>query len=242
VKVRCVLFGLEDTLYDASLQMNTVRLNAVKAMVEAGLPTDVETAYRVLQEIVKQHGPDYTRHFDRLLERLGLRWNPRVIAAGVVAYRETSPAYLKPFPDTIPTLLRLRDGGYTLGVVSEGRAVKQWQKLIQLSVQHLFSTVVVSEELDLEGMSPRLFEKALGDLGARAGEAVFVGSRLETDILCANEAGVTSVRIRKGESRVEEPRSAKMTPRYEIGSLSEIFQVLKRIEGPAEEVSGKGQS
>lgn len=51
------------------------------------------------------------RHFDRLLERLGLKWNPEVIAAGVVAYRATSPVYLTPFPDTVPTLLRFKDSG-----------------------------------------------------------------------------------------------------------------------------------
>ncbi|MCJ7457092.1 hypothetical protein MUP07_10215 [Candidatus Bathyarchaeota archaeon] len=47
-------------------------MSAVKAMKAAGLQIDVETAYRKLEEIVNERGLDDTRHFDILLERLGL--------------------------------------------------------------------------------------------------------------------------------------------------------------------------
>ena len=70
--------------------------------------------------------------------RRSFKWNPEVIAAGVVAYRATSPVYLKAFPDTVPALLKLRGEGYKLGVASEGRAVKQWQKLIQLGLEYMY--------------------------------------------------------------------------------------------------------
>ena len=89
-----MIFDIEDTLYDSSLQMRMTRLNAVRAMIEAGLPIDLEIGYKTLEDIANQYGPHYTRHFDKLLECLGLKWNPRVIAAGVVAYRETSDVYL----------------------------------------------------------------------------------------------------------------------------------------------------
>jgi len=207
--------------------MSMARLNAVKAMIEAGLPANIEIAYRVLEEIVKEFGPHYNLHFDRLLERLGLKWNPRVIAAGVTAYRETSSAYLKTYSDTVPSLLKLRESGYQLGIVSEGRAVKQWQKLIQLGIQHLFHRVLISEEIEEDTVTPEMFELVLKELGASPEEAVFVGNRLDTDILCANKAGIISVRMRKGEHRVEEPKSPEMTPKYEISKISEIFNVLK---------------
>jgi len=230
MKIKCVLFDIDDTLYDTSLQMGMARLNAVKAMIEAGLPANIEIAYRVLEEIVKEFGPHYNQHFDKLLEGLGLKWNPRVIAAGVTAYRETSSAYLKTHSDTVSTLLKLRESGYQLGIVSEGRAVKQWQKLIQLGIQHLFHRVLISEEIKEDTVTPRMFELVLKEFGAFPEEAVFVGNRLDTDILCANKAGIISVRIRKGEHRVEEPKSPEMTPKYEISKISEIFDVLKKLE------------
>jgi len=230
MKIKCVLFDVDDVLYDASLQLSTARLNAIKAMIEAGLPTDVEMTYRVLQNVVKECGSDYNKHFDVLLERLGLKWNPRVIAAGVAAYRETSSAYLKPYADTFPTLLKLREAGYKIGVVSEGRAVKQWQKLIQLGIQHLFDCVITSEEIGAATMKPELFKSVLKEFKVRPEETIFVGNKLETDILCANKAKVISVRIRKGENRTQEPESVETSPKYEINKLSEVFKILEKIE------------
>ena len=230
MKVRCILFDIDDTLYDSTLQMSTARMNAIRAMTETGLPTEVETTYKVLEKIVEKYGPHYSRHFDELLERLGLKWDPRVIASGVIAYRETSAAYLKPYPDTVPTLLKLRDQGYRLGVVSEGRAVKQWQKLVQLGVQHIPHLVIISEELGLEALDSSLFKAALERTDAQPGETIFVGSKLEPDIASANGVGVITVRIRKGKNRIETPERDEATPKYEIDRLSEIFDVIKKIE------------
>ncbi|RJS75121.1 TIGR02253 family HAD-type hydrolase [Candidatus Bathyarchaeota archaeon] len=228
--MKAVLFDIEDTLYDTSLQMRMTRLNAVRAMIGAGLPIDLETGYKTLEEIVNQYGPHYTKHFDRLLERLGLKWDPAVIAAGVVAYRETSDAYLKPFPDTVPTLIRLRDMGYKLGVVSAGRSVKQWQKLIQLGVHHLFHSVVISEEQGTEDFNVELFMKCMDELGVKPGETVYLSSKPNKGILYANKAGIVTVRVRRGDSTLEEPESEEAKARFEIERLSEIFDVLKNIE------------
>ena len=230
MKIKCVLFDIDDTLYDTSLQMSMARLNAVKSMIEAGLPTNIEIAYNLLEEIVKEYGSHNNQHFDKLLERLGLQWNPRVIAAGVTAYRETSSAYLKPYSDTVPTLLKLRESKDKLGIISEGKAVKQWQKLIQLGVQHLFHRVLISEEIKKETVTKEMFKLILEELATSPKETVFVGNQLDTDILCANKAGIISVRMRKGEHRVEEPKSPEMAPKYEIGKISEIFDALKKIE------------
>jgi putative hydrolase of the HAD superfamily len=232
LKIKTVLFDIDDTLYDASLQMRNARLNAVRAMIEAGLPVDIESGYRVLKDIVNEHGQYYNKHFDALLKNLGLKWNPRVIAAGVVAYRETNLAYLKPFPDTIPTLLRLRESGYKLGALSDGLPVKQAQKLIQLGIQHFFERVCISEEFGLKKMAPRLFEICLQEFSNKPAEVIFIGNDLTSDIVSANKAGVISVRIRMGDSRIGEPVNSDEKPKYEIRNLSEIISIINKIENP----------
>jgi len=228
--IKCLLFGLDDTLYDASVQMEAARLNAIKAMIEAGLPSDIENSFNTLKSIVKEYGPHYNQHFDRLLERLGLKWNPRVIAAGVVAYRETSLAYLKPFPETMPTLVRLRDEGYKLGAVASGKPVKQWQKLIQLGVQHLFHFATFSEQTGTTPIEEELFKSAIEELKVQRTEAIYVGNRLDTEIRSANKIGITSVRIRKGKYGIEEPSSPRQKAEYEISKLSEILEILKKLK------------
>jgi len=229
LNVKAVIFDIEDTLYDSSLQMRMARLNAVRAMNEAGLPIDLETGYKTLEEIVKEYGPHYTKHFDKLLERLGLRWNPRVIAAGVVAYRETSEVYLKPFRDTVPTLIKLRDSKYKLGVVTEGRSVKEWQKLIQLGVDHLFHCVVISEDIGTEEFSIDVFAKCMKDLEARPEETLYVSSKPNKGILHANKAGAVTVRVRKGDAFAEEPEGPEAKAKHEIEQLSEILGLLETL-------------
>ncbi len=201
-------------------------MSAVRAMREAGLPVDVETAYRTLESIVAETGTDDTRHFDRLLERLGLRWNPEVIAAGVVAYRETSPVYLRPFPDTVPTLLGLRDRGCRLGVACKGRAVKQWQKLIQLGLEHVFHTVTVSEETGSSELTVDTLSKTLEKLGTEPKVTAFVGCDLSKEIAIGNAVKMTTVRVRTGTSRASSPRNPNEKPTFEIDKLSEILRLL----------------
>ena len=229
-RVKAVTFDIEDTLYDASLQMRMARLNAIRAMNEAGLPIDLEAGYKVLEEIVRDYGIHYTKHFDRLLERLGLKWNPRVIAAGVVAYRETSEAYLKPYADTIPTLIKLRDLGYKIGVIAEGRSVKEWQKLIQLGVDHIFHSVLISEDMGSEEFTVEQFIEAARRLNVKAEEAIYVSSKPNRGILYANKAGFITVRIRRGDSFAERPKEAGSVADYMIDSLTEIFDVLKSLD------------
>ena len=161
-----------------------------------------------------------------LLEKLGLNWTPSVVAAGVVAYRSTSPVFLKPYPDTVPTLLTLRDQRYKLGVASEGKSVKQWQKLLSLGLQHLFDSVVTSEDLKLEHLTETVLKRELDELGAQPPNTLFVTVNLDK-IDIANRAGLITVRLRKGEAKLEKPKGSQ--PRYEIKTLSEILQILAKL-------------
>jgi len=36
--------------------------------------------------------------------------------------------------------------------------------------------------------------------------------------------------MRKGKHRVEKPKSPEMAPKYEISKISEIFDMLKKLE------------
>ena len=227
MKIEALVFSVDDVLYDTSQQLSASRMSAVRAMREAGLPVDVETAYRKLEEIAKERGPDDTKHFDKLLERLGLKWNPEVIAAGVVAYRATSPVYLMPFPDTVPTLLKLRDAGYKLGVASKGRAVKQWQKLIQLGLEHMFHAVTISEETGSESLTTETLTKTIEKLDSKPEGSAFVGCDLSREIAVANAAKMITVRIKTGVNRASSPRSPAERPAFEIDKLSDLLEILR---------------
>jgi len=227
VKVRTAFFDIDDTLFDSTRLARISRINAIKAMIECGLPlTDVMTGYNLLMKIVKKYGSNYEHHFDRLLEILGCKWNAKIIAAGIVAYHDTKLAYLKPEPDVVPTLIALRDRGYKLGIISNGRSIKQWEKLIRLKLHHFFHTVVISENVGSEKPDTKIFRTALEQLGVEPEEAIYVGDHIETDILGANRAGLISVRIIKRKQENKQSLRGELQPKYTIRRFQELLKIL----------------
>ncbi|MGY0288572.1 MAG: hypothetical protein DSO07_04650 [Thermoproteota archaeon] len=133
-----VVFDLDDVLFDATFLKRVARERAVLSMIDAGLPVDFETAIKALFSVIEETGEDYGKHFDEMLEKLGIKWDPRIIAAGVVAYHNTKFSLLEPNPGIFKVILSLRDEGFRVGVASIGPAVKDWEKLIRLNLHHIF--------------------------------------------------------------------------------------------------------
>ncbi len=225
--IRAVLFDVDNVLYNTGYQVEMARRAAVRAMVGAGLEMEIEEAFLKLEEVVRKYGSNFNKHYDMLVGDRKDKY--KIIAAGVVAYHNTKLAYLKPYDDTIPVLMRLKNAGYKVGVITDGLAVKQWEKLIRLGLSDMFDIVVVSEEVGVEKPDPRIFERACEELGIPANECIYVGDRLDTDVLGANRAGMTSVRLLRGKYKEERPKNLQEQPNFEIRRTEELFEVLKSI-------------
>lgn len=227
--MKAVFFDIDDTLYDSTELAYRARLNAINAMIDAGLPVkDPQKVYKVLEKVIDKYGSNYPEHYNILLRDLDVPWDPEIIAAGVAAYHDTKLSYLRPFPETIPVLLELREEGYALGVISDGRVVKQWEKLIRLGLHHFFNVVVISETSGQQKPDPRLFEDALAQVGCKASDALMVGDRLDKDISGAKAAGMKTVWLRKGKfGRI---RISRIRANKEIRSLIELPSVLKNMK------------
>lgn len=223
--VKAILFDVDNTLYDSTRQVETARKNAIEAMIEAGLPTTAAKGIKLLDEIVGTYGSNYEGHFDILLKRLGLVPSPHIVAAGIVAYHNSKISMLRPFPDTVPTLLALRDRDLKLGVITDGVPVKQWEKLIRLGLQHFFHTVIITDEVGIRKPSPELYKYAAGRLKVPTSECLMVGDRLDSDILGAHQAGMKTVRILQGKYQLQKA-TKKNKPDYTINSLSGLLTII----------------
>jgi putative hydrolase of the HAD superfamily len=225
-----VFFDIDDTLYDSTRLTTMARMNSIEAMIDAGLPIkDKEEAYNLLESIITRYGSNYGKHYDRLLEELKVGWNPKIIASGVVAYERTKVGYLRPFPKVLPTLLSLKKE-YKLGVISNGIAVKQWEKLIGLGLHHLFDVVATSEEVGYEKPSVEIFKMAIGTVNLVPGECVMVGDRFDTDIVGARKAGLFAVRVKQGKFSDKEPSTEEEVPDAEINDISELPSLIGEYE------------
>lgn len=222
--IKAMFFDIDDTLYDSTKLTTMARQNAIRAMIDSGLPVKEERLYNLLEEIIKKHGPNYGMHYNELLKELGLDEDSKIIAAGVVAYERTKEGYLVPFPGVIPTLLALKER-YLLGVISDGIAVKQWEKLITLGIHHLFDVVATSGELGYSKPKKEIFMFAIEKLGLSPGECVMVGNRIDTDILGGNLAGMCTVHLKRGKYGGEKPETDEQTPDFGIDDFTEIINL-----------------
>lgn len=190
--VKWIFFDIDNTLFDTKELALRARKNAIKAMIDAGLDEDEEKVYEKLRGIVKKLGSNSDQHFNELVKSL-MGWeSKRVIAAGVVAYHDTKRAYLKPFPEVVPTLVELTRRGYNLGIISNGIGVKQWEKLIRMGIQHFFKVVVISGVAEVEKPFKGIFEKAISEAGCKVKDAVMIGDK-EEDIVPAKMLGMKTV-------------------------------------------------
>lgn len=220
-----ILFGLENTLYDADLQLSMARMNAVKAMIAEGLPLNHESLYMMLEQIVKEYGVHFPKHFDILVERLGVKYSPRIIAAGVLAYRETSNVYLKPYPDVQPTLLALRDKGVKLYLITSGPPVKQWQKILSLNLGHIFHDVFIEERSDIMGGPSKDFLKNVLDQISVNRNSILAVSGLENEINVFKESSIPTVLVMRGASKYSAEK-AKHAATYVVESLDKILKIV----------------
>ncbi|RLF94030.1 haloacid dehalogenase, partial [Thermococci archaeon] len=192
--IKSVVFDLDDTLYNSTALSESARKSALKAMVNEGLDIDLKKGYEDLMRIVKRYGSNYSEHFNRFLEEKLGYVDYKFLASGVIAYHNTKFAYIRPFDDTVPTLIKLVKRKKKLGIVTNGVPVKQWEKILRLGLEHFFEFVIISSEVKYEKPSPKIYEIALERLDLPPEEALMVDNKIE-DLKGAKNVGMKTVLI-----------------------------------------------
>ncbi|MFA4645985.1 TIGR02253 family HAD-type hydrolase [Pyrococcus kukulkanii] len=233
--IRVVFFDLDDTLADTSKLAEMARRNAIENMIRHGLPVDFDTAYSELMELIKEYGSNFPHHFDYLLRRLDIPYDPKLVAAGVIAYHNTKFAYLREVPGARKTLIRLRELGYRLGIITDGNPIKQWEKILRLEMDDFFEHVVISDFEGVKKPHPKIFKKALKAFNVKPSEAIMVGDRLYSDIYGAKKVGMKTVWFRYGKYSDKEVEYREYAD-YEITKLQQLLEVLERENGSDKEV------
>lgn len=195
--IRAVLFDLDDTLYDQRAWLAGAWETVAGTATAYGVPPAELAA--ALGEIAAE-GSDRGRIIDRALERMG--WAGVPVEPLVRAFRSHAPGpgRLACFPGVPAALAQLR-ARCPIGLVTDGDPGIQRAKLAALDLGDAFDVVVLSDELGRPYRKPHPapFQAALGALGVRPGEALFVGDRPDKDVAGAAAAGMACIRVLTGE-------------------------------------------
>lgn len=213
---KAIIFDIDNTLFPSNDFAELARRNAITAMIEAGMDVDENTAYKKLRQVIDGYGPNYTQHFNILLKKLGMKRNPKIIAAGIVAYHQAKTSIF-PYPDVPKTIISLRERGYKLCIASEGKALKQWDKLIRLGLHNMFHEVFVTPK-----KTGHFYKSILNKLKLKPQEVLMVGDRLDKDILPAKSLGIKTVLVAH--------EHAGKGADYSVRNFGELLKIIERLE------------
>ncbi len=231
-----VFFDIDDTLYSTSAFSRQARRNAVEAMIEAGLQAPVEECMRELDEVLTEFGSNYEHHFDRLLQRLspevlGRSNSALLSAAAVIAYHDTKFRQLAPFSEVPDVLARLSRAGARLGIITEGPAVKQAEKLLRLGLAQYFDpgAIFISDQLGISKPNPKLYRRACRLADVEPGQAMYVGDNAPNDMDPANAVGMKTVLCRRGGRH--DHKTSQTPPTHTVADFAELEALLQSDYG-----------
>ena len=119
--------------------------------IEAGLDGMADAGLTVSRDVLREHiwrvydarGIEYQQVFDEALAAAAGSIDPRVLAAGIVAYRRARESTLVLYPHVQYTLLGLLKRGLKLAVVSDAPRNQAWLRLASLQLHAVVDAVVV---------------------------------------------------------------------------------------------------
>lgn len=229
--LKVVFFDIDDTLYSTTEFTRLARMNAVRAMIEAGLKVDEFKVFEELEKVIKDFGANYERHYDELIARLNVKLKVNkslVIAAGVVAYHDAKVKELKPFPDVEWALSVLsKNKKLKLGIISDGITLKQIEKVIRLGLLKYFAqeAMFFVEEIGIRKPDPLLFTRACELLDISPQEALYVGDHPTHDIDPANLAGLITIFYQRGGKYAFE--EGQTQPHATIRDMMQLVSLLR---------------
>jgi putative hydrolase of the HAD superfamily len=241
--IQIIGFDLDDTLFNATDLASQARIGGLYKIQECGLHFNMQKGIEGLFNIVKEYGSNYTNHYDKLLEEMktnpkayGMLSSdfsiPRFVAAGIMGYHEIKVNQIKPFDDVIRSLSRLQDLGYKNVIISDGRAVKQYEKLIRLDVLQFFTEIFISEEVGWKKPEKEFYSYCLHEMRVAPSDSIYIGDRMDHDIVPAQEIGMYTILIHRGGKYDPSigKKESDFRPNYEISTLDEVFPILKTFK------------
>jgi len=224
--IRCVIFDLDDTLYDSFRQrVRACHRHAAEAMVKAGLNAPVEAVYRARMRAFR-HDP-MLRYIDDVVCRQFNAADPEAVShAAREAYFNCPVRKLSLFRGTLPLLRFLHQHKVRVFVVSFGEPKIQRAKVRALGLENspLIESILYADRDQLL-TKETAFRQIRDATGIPAEEILVVGDRPMREIRAGKELGMRTVRIHHGEFAAQQPISPDEEADYVVKEISDVAKL-----------------
>lgn len=219
-----IVFDLDDTLYQEADFVRSGFAAVDSELIRQGVSGFNSQAIRLFEQGQRQ------TIFDQALSSLGLNPDPGLIAELVQVYRSHFPK-LQLFPDAERALNRYATTA-RVGLLTDGFAATQRNKVRALNIEERFSAVVYSDDFGRDCWKPSLvpFQKVSELLAGNAAERfVYVADNPKKDFIAPNQLGWCTIRVRRplGEYSQLEAQVESAGAQFVVSSLDELPGILR---------------
>jgi FMN phosphatase YigB (HAD superfamily) len=228
--IRCVIFDLDDTLYDCLGQrVRPAHRHAAEAMVAAGLNGTADEVYRA--RLRAFHTDPMLRHIDaEVIRHFGAADPEAVSRAAHDAYFNCPVGKLTLFRGTLPLLHFLNKRGVRIFITTFGDVETQHAKVAALGLDR----EPAIEKIYYADRAKRVtkesaFRQIQSETRFSATEVLVVGDRPMSEIRAAKTLGMHAVRLRRGEFASQRPVDASELADHEVKNISDVRKLPFRF-------------
>jgi|LGOV01.1.fsa_nt_gb putative hydrolase of the HAD superfamily len=216
--MKAVIFDLDNTLYNVE-QYNCSAFKVIAEYLSKKYDLSEQEIYKRLVNLWSEKTSMYSHLFDELL---GL-FNLGNELGNVIKIFNNYAGALKPYPDVIPTLKKLKKRGDKIGIITDGDVERQKRKLKLLGLEGFFDVIVFTKGLGNPKPSEIPFQEAINKLHINPQKSFYVGDNPLIDFEGAKKIEMGTLRVLKGEFR-NIPQNKHID--YEIKEIKELLEVV----------------
>ena len=231
--LQAIFFDIDDTLCATSEFTQRARMDAIQAMIDIGLKLPKEYLWNELMEVIQEFTTNYSQHFDKLLLRIPPESYQHInkailVAVAVVAYHDAKKNYLKVYSDCIRLLDFLKPLPILKGIITEGFAVKQAEKLVRLNLYSYLDdqAIFITDQIGISKTNPKIFQLICQRCNILPENTLYVGDNPYKDIDSANASGIITVRVRRGKYKEVDGKTNAV---YDIQNLDELQTIVQKL-------------
>ena len=227
--IKGIIFDLDHTLFDRYGTLRAVLPEMYKRL-RGKIPEDLSLSdfiERFIKEEQKHIYNGWIYTAERMIEK-GV-FLPGITGEDVwqCLANHCWPLAAVKFPFTEPTLKKLKEMGYTLGIITNGEHSYQAAKLKLLDFAHYFDEIIISGDIGVQKPEHEPFDEMSRRLNIPANQLLYVGDNPLNDVKGSRDAGYVPVWVKTiGIWPFEDIERCE----YEVETIEELPALLRNIK------------
>lgn len=224
--VKAVVFDLDDTLISEKEYIKS-GYRHIAGIIEDRFVMDKNKVFDDLLSLFKVSPLNV---FNRLFDKYQIEYSNEMILDLVKEYREHFPD-IQFYDDVLPCLSELRRSGIKVGIITDGYAIAQRQKLKAVQADKYFDEIIVTDELgrDYWKPHPKAFEVMKEKFQVNFDEMIYVGDNPEKDFYISKTYPIKTVRIFRDGVHKDNFYLDGIREDFIIDELTKILEIIRRV-------------